>query len=186
MPRLFIALCMPAEVGRELDALCVGLPAIRWTESEQFHLTLRFIGEVDNATFLEIGAGLASVTGAPFEMRLKGLGTFPPRGEPQTLWAGVETQEPLANLRARIERGLGDYGLEPERRRFTPHVTIGRFRGPPPRERFGSWLAARSLFRSSPFIVTSFTLFSSQLRPEGALHSREADYDFVTGTMERG
>jgi RNA 2',3'-cyclic 3'-phosphodiesterase len=185
MPRLFVALTMPEEIAAELDRLCVGLPGIRWTELAQFHLTLRFIGEVDHGVFLELGEALTGVSHPPFDLRLKGLGLFPPRGTPQTLWAGLESAEPLFSLRGRIERALGSVGLPAERRKFAPHVTLGRFRAPPPLERFGSWLAARSLFRSSAFPVSGFDLYSSQLRPEGSLYSLEAGYDFVRGVMER-
>ena len=185
MPRLFIALAMPEEIAGELDRLCVGLPAIRWTEPEQFHLTLRFIGEVDHGTFLEIGAGLATVDHPPFDMRLKGLGQFPVRGAPQSLWTGVEDPQPLSSLRRRVERVLDDAGLGAERRKFAPHVTLGRFRTTPPEVRFGGWLAQRTLFRSSAFPVSGFTLYSSQLRPEGPLYRLEAEYDFVRGVMER-
>ena len=185
MPRLFVALPMPDEVAAQLDRLCVGLPGVRWTEPGQFHLTLRFIGEVENGTFYEIGEALAGVTHPPVELRLKGLGHFPQRGGPQTLWAGLESPDALAPLKRRIERVLDAVGLEPERRKFAPHVTLGRFRNPPPEERFGSWLAARALFRSSPFPVSAFSLYSSVLRPEGPLHVLEAEYDFVTGVMER-
>ena len=185
MPRLFVAVPMPDEVAAQLERLCVGLPAVRWTDAERFHLTLRFIGEVETGTFYEIGEALAEVSHPPIELRLKGLGHFPPRGGPQVLWAGVESPESLAPLKRRIERALESVGLEPERRKFTPHVTLGRFRSPPPEGRFGSWLAGRSLFRSSPFQVSAFDLYSSQLRPEGPLHTLEAEYDFVTGVMER-
>lgn len=185
MPRLFVALTMPEEVAAQLDRLCVGLPAVRWAGPEQFHLTLRFIGEVENGTFYELGEALANVAHPPLEIRLKGLGQFPPRGSPQTLWAGVENPESLAPLRRRIERALVEAGLEPERRKFVPHVTLGRFRAPPPEDRFGSWLAARSLFRSSAFPVSAFSLYSSVLRPEGPIHALEAEYDFVAGVMER-
>lgn len=185
MPRLFVALTMHDEIAAELDRLCVGLPNIRWTESDQFHLTLRFIGEVDHGTFMELGEALASVSQPPFDLRLKDLGLFPPRGAPQTLWAGVEDTAGVAGLRGRVERVLGSVGVPPERRKFAPHVTLGRFRGPPPPDRFGSWLAARSLFRSSAFPVSGFDLYSSQLRPEGSLYSLEAGYDFVRGVMER-
>lgn len=185
MPRLFVALPMPDEVAGQLDRLCVGLPGLRWTDPDQFHLTLRFVGEVETGTFHEIGEALAEVSHPPLELRLKGLGQFPPRGAPQTLWVGVENPESLAPLRRRIERVLDAVGLDPDRRKFQPHVTLGRFRHPPPGDRFGSWLASRSLFRSSAFPASAFSLFSSQLRPEGPLHCLEAEYDFVTGVMER-
>ena len=185
MPRLFIALAMPEEIAEEIDSLCTGLPGVRWTELEQFHLTLRFIGEVDHNTFYDIGEALMSVSAPPFEMRLKGIGQFPPRGAPHTLWVGVEDAEPLLRLRRRIERVLAEVGLEPEHRKFTPHVTLGRVKEPLPQDRFGSFLRRTALFRSSPFAVSSFGLYSSLLRPDGAVHTLEAEYDFVTGTVER-
>jgi 2'-5' RNA ligase len=186
MPRLFIALDLPEEVIVALDRLCDGLPGIRWALPEQFHLTLRFLGEVEQGTFYEIGEALTGVSHAPFELALKGLGQFPPRGAPHTLWVGVEDPAgALVSLRRRIERVLEEAGLEPERRKFTPHVTLGRFRTAPPEERLGSYLFRRNLFRTERFPVSSFALYSSQLRPEGSLYTMEASYDFVAGVAER-
>ena len=186
MPRLFVAVDLPDEVAFRLERLCIGLPGVRWTPPDQFHLTLRFIGEVDHSTFYDIGEGLGSVSLRPFEIGLKGLGLFPPRGAPHTLWAGVDDPEGgLATLKRRIDRVVDGVGVEPERRKFTAHVTLGRFREPPPVDRLTSYLASRGLFRSEHFPVSGFTLYSSVLRPEGALHTVEAAYDFVSGVMER-
>jgi 2'-5' RNA ligase len=185
MPRLFIALDMPEEVASALDRLCTGLPAARWTDPSSFHLTVRFIGEVDHATFYDIGEALASISLPPFELALKGLGTFPPRGAPHTLWVGVDDPEKLQPLKRKVDRVLDETGIEREKRKFAPHVTLARFREPPLPDRFGSWVARRSLFRTQPFPVSSFNLYSSMLRPEGAEHYLEASYDFVTGVMER-
>ena len=111
---------------------------------------------------------------------------FPPRGAPHTLWVGVEDKAgALSTLRRRIERVLAETGVEPERRKFIPHVTLGRFGGPPPEARLASYLFSRNLFRSQRFPVSSFGLYASRLRPEGSLHTLEADYDFVTGVAER-
>ena len=99
---------------------------------------------------------------------------------------GVEDLEGgVSTLRRRIDRVLEEVGLEPERRKFVAHVTLGRFREPPPEARLASFLASRGLFRTARFPVSSFTLFSSRLRPEGALHTAEAEYDFVSGVVER-
>lgn len=186
MPRLFIALELPEDVTAGLGRLCEGLPGMRWAEAEQFHLTLRFIGEVGQGTFYEIGERLAGVNHPPFELALSGLGQFPPRGAPHTLWVGVEDRSgALSTLRRRIERVLADIGVAPERRKFTPHVTLGRFRSPPPEARLASYLFSRNLFRTQRFPVSSFGLYASQLRPEGSLYTLEADYDFVTGVAER-
>jgi 2'-5' RNA ligase len=186
MPRLFIALDLPEDVVAALDRLCEGLPGVRWSDPGQFHLTVRFIGEVGQGTFYEIGEALAGVSHAPFELGLKGLGQFPPRGQPHTLWVGVDDPSgALGGLRRRIERVLEQVGLEPERRKFTPHVTLGRFRSPPPEPRLASYFFARNLFRTERFPVSSFGLYASQLRPEGSLYTLEASYDFVVGVAER-
>ena len=186
MPRLFIAVDLPENVIAALDRMCDGLPGARWSDPAQFHLTLRFIGEVEQGLFYEIGEALAAVSHPPFELALKGLGQFPPRGAPHTLWAGVEDPAgALPGLRRRIERELAEVGLAPERRKFMPHVTLGRFRVPPPPERLGSYLFRRNLFRTERFPVSSFALYTSRLRPEGSLYAMEASYDFVAGVAER-
>lgn len=185
MPRLFIAVDLPEEVADQVARLCIGLPAIRWSDPDQLHLTVRFIGEVPHEAFYDIGQGLGRITLRPFELRLKGLGMFPPRGAPHTLWVGVADSDGLAQLKRRIDRIVDDAGVEPERRKFQPHVTLGRLRDAPPEQRLGSWLAGRSLFTSSSFVVSSFSLYTSHLRPEGPLYAREASYDFVSGVMER-
>lgn len=186
MPRLFVAVGLPEEIVAALDRLCEGLPGIRWAASDQFHLTMRFIGEVERGTFYEIGEVLASVTQPPFELSLKGIGQFPPRGAPHTLWAGVDDpSQALSTLRRRIERALADTGVAAERRKFAPHVTLGRFRSAPPEERLASYLFRRNLFRAGPFPVSSFGLYSSILHPDGSRYTLEAEYDFVAGVMER-
>lgn len=185
MPRLFIAIRPPEETAHELDRLCQGLPDARWTDLEDFHLTLRFVGEVDHETFYDIGETLGEISLPPFDLTLRGLGQFPPRGPLRHLWVGVEASEALERLRRRVERKVAAAGVAAERRKWVPHVTLARFRTPPPEPRLASWLGARSLFRATPFPVSSFGLFSSRLRPEGAEHVLEAEYDFVTGVMER-
>ena len=162
-----------------------GPAGIRWATPDQLHLTVRFIGEVPHEVFYEIGTALGEIVLRPFEIRLKGLGLFPPRGTPHTLWLGVEEDGGLTQLKRRIDRAVDSAGVPAERRKFQAHMTLGRFREPPPEQRLGSWIAGRSLFRSDPFLVSGFALYSSHLRPEGALYACEASYDFVSGIIER-
>ena len=105
------------------SATCAG------STPEQQHLTLRFIGELDNGRLEEVAEALALVEGWPFELGLEGLGHFPPRGEPQVLWVGVTKSPELARLKRRIDRVLATVGLPPESRKFAPHVTLARVRG---------------------------------------------------------
>lgn len=184
MPRLFVALEMPEEAVAGLVRLCSGLPGASWTDPADLHLTLRFIGEVDHDTFVEIGQGLHEIMLRPFELTLKGLGLFPPRGEPRHLWAGVEDGAVVEPLRRRVDRVVDAAGVPRERRRFVPHVTLARFREPPPADRLGSWLTRRALFRLPSFPVSGFNLYSSYPGGQDA-YVVEAGYDFVTGVMER-
>lgn len=181
MPRLFVALDLPAHVKQSLEPMTRGLGDVRWLTPEQQHLTLRFIGELDNGQVNDVAEALALVPGVPFELQLKGLGHFPPRGEPRVLWVGVDKSRELGRLKRRIDRALGQAGLPPEGRKFAPHVTLARIRKPLSRDRLATWLMRHNLYRSEPFSVSSFHLFSSRLKAEGADHHVEASYDLVPG-----
>lgn len=177
MPRLFVAIELPDEIKLSLTPLTRGLGDVRWLDEDQRHLTLRFIGELDHGGLEDVIEALAMVNGAPFELRLEGIGHFPPRGEPRVIWAGVARSESLHRLKRSVDRALNGIGLTPENRKFAPHVTLARLRRPPPPHRLASWLAAHSLYRSQPFLVRGFHLYSSWLRAEGADHILEAGYE---------
>jgi RNA 2',3'-cyclic 3'-phosphodiesterase len=184
VPRLFVALDLPEPVKRSLEPLAKGLGDVRWSPPEQQHLTLRFIGEVGNGALSDVIEALATVPAVPFELTLKGLGHFPPRGEPRVLWVGVERSAELARLKRRIDRALREAGMPPEGRKFAPHVTIARIRDPLSPSRLGTYLMRHSLYRSAPFAVSSFHLYSSWLRADGADHQIEASYELVPGLEE--
>ena len=181
MPRLFVALNLPESVKKSLEPLAKGLGDARWTLPEQQHLTLRFIGEVDNGAMRDVIEALAMVPARPFQLTLKGLGHFPPRGEPRVLWVGVEKNAELAALKRRIDRALRETAVPPETRKFAPHVTIARIRAPLSPTRLGTYLMRHNLYRSEPFPVSSFHLYSSWLRSDGAEHQIEASYELVPG-----
>lgn len=186
MPRLFVAIAMPAEVADALDQLGHGFTDARWTDLDDLHLTLRFIGEVDHGTFYEIGEQLTGISLAPFELELRGIGQFPPRGPLRQLWVGVSANHALDRLRRRIERCVVNAGVAPESRKFVPHVTLARFRQPPPEPRLAAYLQRHALLRLPTFPVDTFGLYASVLRSDGAVHVLEAEYNFVTGHMRRG
>ena len=173
--RLFVALDLPQAGKEQLALLCCGLPGARWEQTAQLHLTLRFIGEADGGMRQKIDAALAAVRCQPFSLQLKGFGFFPPRQEPQVLWAGLEKSEPLLHLHRQIEAALKRVGVEPEGRKFSPHVTLARLRGTPSSNVDG-WLAQHSLLAAPSFLVSSFRLYRSVLAPEGAKHFVEAEY----------
>ena len=181
MPRLFVALDMPEEIKNALAPLMRGLGDVRWTSEDQLHLTLRFIGELDNGRANDVADALSLVLGIPFNLRLKGIGHFPPRGEPRVIWTGVEHQPELSALKRRIDRALGQAGIERDATKYKPHVTLARLRRPPTQAGLATYLLRHSLFLSPPFPVSGFKLFSSWLDGYGADHQVEASYDLVPG-----
>jgi 2'-5' RNA ligase len=185
LPRLFVAIAMPPEIVEPLDHLAHGFPDARWTDLDDLHLTLRFIGEVEQGTFYNLGEMLAGISLAPFELQLCGIGLFPPRGPLRQLWVGVTANPDLMRLRRRIDACLAEAGVPAERRKFVPHVTLARFRRPPHESRLATYLRRHSLLRLPPFPVDTFCLYSSILRSGGAEHVIEAEYNFVTGVMIR-
>ncbi|MEE8533749.1 MAG: RNA 2',3'-cyclic phosphodiesterase [Alphaproteobacteria bacterium] len=176
MPRLFVAVDLPEALCRRLAAFCGGVPGARWLPVEQFHLTLRFIGEVDNGAFDDIAEALDDVHIEPFSLALSGVGHFPPRGTPRVLWVGVDDGAAAVRLHDKIEMRLQRLGLEPDARRFHPHITLARLKGAP-LGKVRDFLAAHADFASEPVAVDAFHLYSSKLGAGGALHRIEASYD---------
>lgn len=175
MIRLFVAVALPGEVRRSLTMLQGGVPGAAWTPEENLHLTLRFIGQVEEPTFADVAEALGEVEAPAFDLRLAGVGQFGDRRRVHALWAGVRPSEPLALLRGRVETALSRAGVPRDERKFMPHVTLGRLKEAP-RGRVGSFLAQHGLYESPSFRVAEFALFSSQLRHTHALHAAEAEY----------
>lgn len=174
MPRLFTALEIPRHVGASLAMMRGGLPGARWIDPENYHLTLRFIGDIDDALARDIAGLLGRVQRRPFELRLDGLASFGGR-KPRALVAPANPVAPLMELQAEHERLLQRLGLEPEGRKYTPHVTLARLRESSSRQ-VADYLSARAHYRSSPFEVSRFVLFSSRASVGGGPYVVEADY----------
>lgn len=185
MYRLFVAIDLPPAVKEQLRAIAFGVPGAKWTEVDQIHLTLRFIGEVEGARFLDIREALSMVGAAPFLVRLKGTGHFPPRKAPRILWVGIEPNDSLLQLRNKVEAILTKTGLEPEGRKFSPHITLARLKDTPA-NKAAAFLAANALFETAPFEVSAFHLYSSVLTSKGANHQQEASYPLSTKPLGDG
>jgi 2'-5' RNA ligase len=175
MPRLFIAVDLPDSIKENLEAMSFGLPGAKWVDVQQIHLTVRFIGEVDGVLFHDIKNALHEVSIAAFDLQLKGVGYFPPRGTPRVLWAGLEKSEPLQLLRKKIDSALFRIRVKPEGRKFSPHITIARLKNSPV-QKIANFLAGNGLFSQEPFQVADFKLYSSTLSPKGAYHKVERIY----------
>tara|TARA_R110000868_G_scaffold170440_5_gene405710 strand:+ start:174 stop:710 length:537 start_codon:yes stop_codon:yes gene_type:complete len=176
MIRLFVGLQLPEYVAARLQLLCNGLPGARWVEPANMHVTLRFIGEIDEPEAEGLDRWLAGVTAPSFDVELQGLGTFGQGHKIRALWTGVAPSSPLNHLQAKIESAVVRSGQSPETRRFTPHVTLARFARPGP-VRLQSFVEGNNLFQAGPFHVDQFTLFESRLGKGGAVYTPLAHYE---------
>jgi 2'-5' RNA ligase len=177
-----VALVLPEDVKDTIAAITGGLPGADWTEPGQYHLTLRFLGEVDGPAFADLREGLSALSARSFYLTLRGLGVFPLRGDPETLWVGAERSEALISLRNKIESLVVRRGQPPEGRKFHPHVTLARVRSSRP-DWVGAYVAGHSLFSAADIPVQSFALFSSKLTPYGSVHTLEREYP-LEGILE--
>ncbi|CAN0440995.1 unnamed protein product [Phaeothamnion confervicola] len=174
MPRLFTGIEIPAEVGDVLSMLRGGLPGARWIDAENYHLTLRFVGDVDDVVAQEIASMLGRVKRSGFDLHLDGLTSFGGR-RPRAVVASAAPLPPLMDLQAEQERLMQRIGLEPEGRKYTPHVTLARLRNVSSRD-VADYLSARGLFRTPPFKVSNFVLFSARDSVGGGPYVVEASY----------
>ena len=172
--RLFVAIAVPQTVAEQLLMIQAGVPGARWSTREQLHLTLRFIGEVDGRDAASIDEMLAAIAAPKFTLQLKGAGEFGGK-TPRALWAGVAPNEALTHLQRKIETALQRIGLEAEKRKFTPHVTLAYLKSAP-RERVMDFVIQHALYASVPFEVREFILYSSHLSPDGSLYVPERSY----------
>ncbi len=174
MIRLFVGIGLDAALTRTLESVAAGLPGARWVDAETLHVTLRFIGEVEDGIARDIDEVLADIHAPAFDLTLDGFGIFGHR-RPHSLWAGVARDPALERLHAKIETALVRSGLPPEPRKFLPHVTLARLTDTPA-TRLQDFVARNSPFRAGPQRVEHFTLFSSTLGHGGARYDPLADY----------
>src|ERR1700712_2236845 len=174
MPRLFTGLELPKALGEELSLLRGGLPGARWIDPENYHVTLRFIGDVDDDIAQEIAWLLGKIQRKDFELRLDGLQSFGGR-KPRALIAAVTPSQTLMELQAEQERLMRRGGLDPDARKYTPHVTLARLRDTSSFE-VAEYLSTRAAFRSPPFSVPRFVLLSSRASVGGGPYVVEAAY----------
>ena len=174
MIRLFVALELPLKARELLSALQGGVPGARWASHEQMHLTLRFVGEVDENVARDIDDSLASIRAPSFVLEIAGVGEFGGKN-PRALWAGVRANDSLLHLQKKVETALRRIGLAAESRKFAPHVTLARMKSAP-RDKVVQFLTHNALFAGGTFPVDHFILFSSHLSHNGSIYHPERTY----------
>lgn len=177
MPRLFTGIELPPQLIDRLSLLRGKLPGARWIDPERYHITLRFVGDVDDVTAHHFASALSQIKVESFTLRLSGLGSFG-GNKPRALWAGIEPSEALMRLQRAHERAARSAGLPAETRNFTPHVTLARLNNTKPQV-LAEYLSYYGGFCSEPFQTERFVLFSSRSNQGGGHYVVEAAYPFI-------
>lgn len=178
MIRAFLALPLPDSVLSALRVQQFLLPLPRKVDPDSFHLTLVFLGEQPEPVLQAAHDLFAEIRLAPFPLALRGLGLFG-GAKPRAAWAGVPPSAPLSRLQAKLDHAARTAGIATESRRFTPHVTLGRFPPPPPEETFRleRAIAAGSTFATPEWTVDHVQLLESRQTKQGSVYSELARYD---------
>jgi len=174
MPRIFTGLEIPEDVAQPLAMLRGGLPGARWIDPENYHVTLRFIGDVDDVVAHEVASMLGRVRRGAFALRVEELKSFGGR-KPRAIVATLGPVQAVMELQAEHERLMQRVGLEPEGRKYIPHVTLARLRDSSSRQ-VADYLSLRAPLHSPLFTVSRFVLFSSRASVGGGPYVVEAAY----------
>jgi RNA 2',3'-cyclic 3'-phosphodiesterase len=177
MPRLFTGIEVPPHIAESLSMLRGGVPGARWIDPANYHMTLRFIGDVDGDIARDVIQILGAVRRPAFEILFNRLDQFGGR-KPRAVFAAVGPNPALLELQADLERLLQRIGLPPEQRKFVPHVTIARLRDSTAHQ-VAEYLASRGSFRTAAFPVSRFVLFSSKVSTGGGPYVVEAAYPLL-------
>ena len=181
MPRLFTGIEIPSGVADALDMLRGGLPGARWIDRENYHITLRFIGDIDVREADKVAEALDGIRRESFELSLEGLASFGGR-KPRAVVASVAASEMLSELQEEQERLMRRIGLDPEPRKYTPHVTLARLRETSSLD-VADYLSARGYFRTAPFLVDEFVLFSARASTGGGPYVAEARFGLSSSSF---
>lgn len=174
MPRLFTGVELPSGVALDLQIMSGGIPGARWMDPANYHLTIRFIGDIEQGLAREIAMQLDQVSFLPFSLRMKGVGIFG-GNKPHSLYASVEENAELRRLHDVHERLCQTLGLPAEARKFLPHVTLARLKDAEPRA-LQRWIEVHSLYSTVAHTVSAFVLFSSRPLKGGGPYGVEAEY----------
>lgn len=167
--RLFFGLELPELLKSRLLSIQQPLEGARWQRSEQLHLTLMFLGSVQEFQLSAVLFAAQKLPVEPFNLSVSGLGCFGEPEHPAFLWAGIEPSEPLNELQRMLCQRLVSCGFEEEARRFQPHITLARFSQPSGSVR--SVLASCRDYSAGTIPVNFFSLFQSDQTPEGSVYT---------------
>ncbi len=174
--RLFVAIDLPEDIKQQIGALQFGVPDAKWSQPENAHITLAFLGEIDASDMPDIALSLGRINVPSFDLQIEGVGVYGNDKRPRVLWAGIGNAPALQHLHQKITQTLSSSGVTFEDRRFSPHITLARVQKSP-YTRVREYLTEYSLFKTRPFHVDQFTLFSSILGRTGPHYEEEIIFD---------
>lgn len=193
MIRTFVALDLPADVQKDLAAFCAPLQkldaAVSWIRPDRIHLTLKFLGNVEESAVDPLGEALRSAveTVRPFRLQPTGCGAFSSLREMRVIWVGVQGDlEPLRDLHRRVEEALERLGFAKENRPFRAHLTLGRVKGRRQLKSLHDALVDRQGYRGVIFDVSEVVLYKSDLKPDGAQYTPLKRLPFRGGPQRLG
>ena len=181
--RSFIAVEIPGEIQSAIQRSTASLqkniskPTIRWVESKNLHLTLKFLGDVlpEKLKQLAEALELSLITQGSFEMSVVGLGVFPSAQRPRIIWIGLDAPVALTTLHQNVDAIASKIGFDREERPFSPHLTIGRVGDRTTQAdnlKIRTSIEAVSLGNIGTVLVKEVTIFKSDLKPGGPVYSR--------------
>ena len=179
MIRSFLAIPLPDDTADALMDLQNGVRNARWIADDVFHLTLVFLGECTPTELTELDAGLAGLRMERFSLKPQGVGAFG-GGTPRALFAKFAESEPLRRLQSKIERVARDAGLDVERRKYVPHVTLARCGGGVIPSQAIDWTLRHSRLALPSFEAVYFSLYRSDLGTGAPVYSEMARYELAT------
>jgi RNA 2',3'-cyclic 3'-phosphodiesterase len=183
--RCFVAIEIPDELKSKIDDYIFSLkqfaPKIKWIKANNLHITLKFLREVPQNLLQKVQSELSAVSNIvnPFTMSIRGAGFFPNQNKPRVVRLGLQNDKKnsIFKLHEWIDKKLDPLGFEREKRRFSPHLTLGRIKFPDNYHDLSEYINQNE-FRSSSFNVSQIVLIKSVLRPTGAEYSQIKTYPF--------
>ena len=178
MPRLFAGLEIPPSITNLLSLQKGGLYGARWVDETNYHITLRFMGDVDYALANEIVFEMSRIQYPEFDLALKGFGAFGAK-KPHSVFAAVQNNEDLYLLHRELERRMKKIGLKPDKHDYTPHVTLARLNKNAEAIDVANYLAMRGGFETEQFSVPRFVLYSAKDSIGGGPYVIEETFDLL-------
>jgi 2'-5' RNA ligase len=181
--RLFAGLDLSPDVIHHIERLIAALkPAarIQWSPAANLHITTKFIGEWPEERLDELNRALAGVpVEGPLTIAIRSLGFFPHARSPRVFWAGIDAPAQLASLARETDRALEPLGIEPEKRAYSPHLTLARIREPAPLAALHARLAELATQEFGTFTADRFFLYRSKLSPSGSVYTKISEFSLA-------